>query len=320
MRAQDKSLHPIVSIVLASAALTATGPAWAHPADPEIVYEEEAVVQPLPGTEPVETGLVAEEPLAEEQLTGQEFDPQTGRAPYLSEQAPERRSSRSLEPIDQMEARPPLYQSEIYQSETVYPPHAMGAPVYFPQAGYSGGAMPLPGEYQHGNPGRAQWLDECRARYDARDGRGQRRGQTIGALLGAATGGLIGNRVAGRGDRVVGTAIGAGVGGLAGAAAGSAVGASSDRREALDECEAFLLQHEAQWQTRDYGYGPVMLVPILVPVEQRPVVREYVTEEWVDEEITAGASRTIPRRAVPAPEPEKTIPAKTKTLKVTRDR
>jgi hypothetical protein len=77
------------------------------------------------------------------------------------------------------------------------------------------------------------------------------------------------------------------------------------RRGAPDECAAYLVQHDAQWQQMRYGYGPVMLVPIMVPVQQRAVVREYVTEEWV-EEVTPAA---------PAPRPVKTVPVTTKSGK-----
>ena len=136
-----------------------------------------------------------------------------------------------------------------------------------------------------------------------------------GALLGAAAGGLAGNRIAGRGDRLAGTLVGAGVGALAGGAAGSAIGELSDRREAMDDCEAFLVQHEARWQQMSYGYGPVMLVPIMVPVEQRAVVREYVTEEWVDETVMVTGAGQEDHPVAPAPEPVKTVPVKTKTVK-----
>ncbi len=78
-----------------------------------------------------------------------------------------------------------------------------------------------------------------------------------------------------------------------------------DRRGAPDECAAYLVQHEAQWRHMRYGYGPVMLVPIMVPVEQRAVVREYVTEEWVEEIVPAA----------PAPGPVKTVPVKTVPVK-----
>lgn len=77
------------------------------------------------------------------------------------------------------------------------------------------------------------------------------------------------------------------------------------RRDAPDDCVTYLVQHDAQWRHMGYGYGPVMLVPIMVPVPQRAVVREYVTEEWVEEIVPAA----------PAPRPAKTIPVKTVPVK-----
>lgn len=32
-----------------------------------------------------------------------------------------------------------------------------------------------------------------------------------------------------------------------------------------------------------HGIGPVMLVPVMVAIPQRAVIREYVTEEWIEE-------------------------------------
>lgn len=308
MRARDMTLRPIVSLALASAAVAAAAPAWSQSGDPEIVYEQEAVIQPLPGEIPPETTRETV-PLVEQGIT-----PEAQRIEYESEFPAEYGSSRSVE--QSYSAAP--YSEQAYppiaRPGPMLPPYAAEAPVYFPHANYPG-AMPYPSGYQHDQNSRGQWLAECRARYDGGDGRGKQRGRTIGALVGAAAGGLIGNRVAGRGDRLVGTVIGAGVGGLAGAAAGSAIGESSDRREALDECEAFLLQHEAQWQSPGYGYRPMMLVPIMIPVEQRAVVREYVTEEWVDEEVIGEAPGKAVR-SIARPEPVKTAPAGSKTVRV----
>lgn len=319
MRAQVVILRPIVSTVLASAALAAAGPAWAQ-SEQDIVYEAEAVIQPLPGSAPQQIEREAESQpapaLAPTQAT--EEDP-TGYEPgyedeYLAqrhvESRIEHRGMRALEPMHHQAGYPPMRYAAPIPSG-----HPVGAPVYFPQAGYPGGGVQYPGGYEQDQFARDGWLEECRARYVGGDGRGERRGRTIGALVGAAAGGLIGNRAAGRGDRLLGTAIGAGVGGLAGAAAGSAIGGSSDSRESLDECEAFLIQHEAQWRQTNYGYGPVMLVPIMVPVEQRAVVREYVTEEWAEEEVMVTVPDKTVRRLAPAPKPVKTVPVKTKMIK-----
>lgn len=177
---------------------------------------------------------------------------------------------------------------------------------------------------------RGEWLVDCRARYRAEDGR--RDGGVAGGLLGAAAGGLIGNRVA-DGERLAGTLIGAGVGGLAGLAIGSAIGAAADADRAEDYCEAWLERYPqgyahapAHPYPGPYGYpypagaygpayygqgcgcGPAMTyMPVLVAVPQRAVVREYVTEEWV--EVEPEYSPPAKRRAVhqPAPRPGKRI-------------
>lgn len=292
MHAQPIISLQIVSLGLASAALIASPPALAGTltqADgPEILYEEQPVVQPIPGKQTSEP--VAAEPRSE---ADEELE--------LDRRDADRRG-----------------QPRTGHGSHVFAPmgYAVGAPVYFPQGAYPHGAMEYPVSYPGGiqsdQIGRDDWLEQCRARYDAGDRRGKKRGRTIGAVAGAAAGGLIGNRVAGRGDRLIGTAIGAGVGGLAGSTAGSAIGESSDRREALDECEAYLIQHEAQWRQMSYGYGPVMLVPIMVPVQQRAVVREYVTEEWVDQQIMVKVPGKTIIRTAPA---VKTVPVRTRAGK-----
>lgn len=142
---------------------------------------------------------------------------------------------------------------------------------------------------------RDAWLDYCRANYLDRNGLD--RSGALGGLLGAAAGGLLGNRIA-SGERLAGTLIGAGVGGLAGLAIGSAVDAEA-RRDRLDDCEIYLRYADnyprqpdpyyntparPAYGTTFYGpYGqPMMLVPVMVPVQQRVVVREYVTEEYIE--------------------------------------
>jgi len=74
--------------------------------------------------------------------------------------------------------------------------------------------------------------------------------------------------------------------------AGRLPGETSDCREGRDGCEVYLPQHAAQWRHMGCWNGPVMLVPIMIPVEQRAVVREYVTEEWIEEEVIVGKSVT----------------------------
>lgn len=119
----------------------------------------------------------------------------------------------------------------------------------------------------------------------------------IGGLLGAAAGGIIGNR-AWNSERLAGTLVGAGVGGLAGIAIGSAIGAAADRRSE-DECAWHLDRYmdagyAAPGYGTGYGYGygypAFAYVPVLVQIPQRAVVREYVTEEWID----------VPQHARPA--------------------
>lgn len=178
---------------------------------------------------------------------------------------------------------------------------------------------------------RAAWIDECMQRYHDAYGR-KRNGAAIGGVVGAAAGGLIGNRVAGRGDRLAGTLIGAGVGAAAGAAVGSAAdvaGRRRDRDEAEAYCEDYLASYSAvgyggaqPYYGAQYGYAQgyygypfqggyypqaacgcaqrMMLVPVVVPVEQHAVVREYVTERTVNVPVTTYEEVTVRRRAIPA--------------------
>lgn len=180
---------------------------------------------------------------------------------------------------------------------------------------------------------REGWLTECREQY----GDGKEKGGILGSLLGAIAGGVIGNRVADS-ERLAGTLIGAGVGGLAGLAIGSAIGGSGDRRK-TDECEATLDQylaggfgpqyigypgygyatgghdhgyHHSHHGHHDYAYQqPVRMIPVSVPVQQRAVIREYVTyETYTDTETTVEQPvervRYIKER--PAPTPIKRVP------------
>ena len=339
MQTRQKTSHYVIASVLTASAAVMAAPAAAQidtsAGDaPEMTYEERAIFQSKQAGNPVPAALPAPSPNPEE-YTEPVFvsEPQVQNIEVQDiEYETEEREIRG--PHQTQQSLPPMsHTAEHPVQHGAYPSHAMGAPVYFPQGGYPAGAMRYPAELAHEQSGREQWerdqvgrdewLQECRARYngtryDGDGGRGGQRGQVIGGLLGAAAGGLIGNRIAGRGDRLGGTLIGAGVSGLAGAAAGSAIGRSSDGREVMDECEAYLGQHEAQWRQMRHGYGPVMLVPIMVPVEQRAVVREYVTEEWVEEEVMvkAPAKRVIHR--TPETKPVKTVPVK--SVKSTKTR
>ena len=157
---------------------------------------------------------------------------------------------------------------------------------------------------------RANWLTECRRRYDGN-------GKTGGTVVGGLIGGIAGSAIAGRGNRT----IGAVVGGVTGAVAGAALGDASDRRRARDYCESYLDRYMASYgqgygqASGQYAYGypqgqvaygyamqPMM---VLVPVAMTtPVVRvtprqncTEVIEEWVP--VARPARRYIPRRVMP---------------------
>jgi hypothetical protein len=223
----------------------------------------------------------------------------------------------------------------VYRSETVvdrgpppppYPEAYPGAyPAPYPGA-YPGGYDRLPPQFD-----REAWLDDCHDRI--RGVSGKERGRVIGGLLGAIAGGVAGNRIADH-NRLAGTVIGAGVGGVAGLAIGSAIGAAGDRRHA-DEC-AWSLDHysggypggpdfaqgpaypgygypgyayPAGYGYPGYGYGAwgYTMMPVLVAVPQRQVVRETITEEYVRVPVR---TRTVVRTRViqqAAPRPDKRI-------------
>jgi hypothetical protein len=185
--------------------------------------------------------------------------------------------------------------------------YVAGQTYYAPYPDY-GYAPPPPAAFD-----RDAWLDDCRDRIRGVD-RKDRAG-VIGGLLGAVAGGVIGNR-AWDSKRLAGTLIGAGVGGLAGVAIGSAIGAASERRRD-DECALYLDRYMAGgyggpaypgygygYPGAAYGYGGYALVPVLVAVPQRQVVRETVTEEWVDEPVRR---RSVARPHRPAPRADKPI-------------
>jgi len=260
--------------------------------DSEVVFRSDPVIQPLPTTGPVP----APAPRAE-------IEPQTIET--------------SEAPLPPAPPLPPL------------PPYAEAVPIPPPPGGYASQHAYEAPAAPHGYAppesaafDREVWLDECRDRIrdvDRRD-----RARVIGGLLGAAAGGVIGNRAWGS-KRLAGTLLGAGVGGLAGVAVGSAIGAANERRQD-DECALYLDRYaSAGFESgypgygAPYGYpGPVAdgygyggygyagyaypygytLVPVLVAVPQRQVVRETVTEEWIDEPAPARPvtrARTIQR-------------------------
>ena len=210
-----------------------------------------------------------------------------------------------------------------YEVEEVYttgpqPHHAQHHPMH-----HAGPPMPPQPAFD-----REAWLDQCRAQYrDYRGSSGRREGGIGGGILGAAVGGVIGNRV-GDGDRLAGTLIGAGVGGIAGAVLGSVIGGAGDRRResrAADECEAWLDRYMAGGYRQGYpghgyyqAYGYAMqmtYVPVLIAVPQRAVVRETVTEEWVEVERThTHPAKKVYYKHAPAPAP-RPIKVKTKYAK-----
>lgn len=199
-------------------------------------------------------------------------------------------------------------------------------------------AVPAGDTYHHAPPqpaafDRETWLDECRAVYRSSQNGGS--GGVGGGILGAIAGGVIGNRVA-DGDRLAGTLIGAGVGGLAGLAIGSAIDAATSKDDAREYCEDYLNRymaggfgHHSAYPMGAYPYGhayygqayypaPMIYVQVMVPVERRAIIREYV--EYVDEPVTVyedvvveevhERAVTAPSKAIPikrAPEPTKYI-------------
>nr|WP_137677026.1 glycine zipper 2TM domain-containing protein [Parerythrobacter lutipelagi] len=221
--------------------------------------------------------------------------------------------------------------SDSYEYETEYQGEA-GA-----DYSYEGSPYPAQAHAAHADHGyvahpqpqsfdREAWLDQCRAnmRQDRRGGSGG----VTGGVLGAVAGGVIGNRVA-DGDRLAGTLIGAGVGGLAGAAIGSAIESGNRRSQEREYCEAYLDRYLAggyghhgaypmgqhHYGQAFYGYAyqpvPVMYVQVMVPVQRRAVVREYV--EYINEPVTIVEEvkvEEVVRHRVIEPAPTKTIPIK----------
>jgi len=270
------------AVALASAAPAAAHPGsdyeYAHPAPRgPVVFESEAVVQPLPHDAPM-----AEDYVYEREMVEESYPAPHGALP------------------------PPGYPAAPGAYGAPYPYHANAGPMMPPQFD------------------RDTWLARCNDRI--RGVNRKDRAGVIGGLLGAVAGGVIGNR-AWRSERLAGTLLGGGVGALAGLAIGSAVGAAGERRRE-DDCAWHLDRYMADYPAPGYGqpgysygypayghaapgygygYGGYMLMPVIVAVPQRQVVRETVTEEWVDvpvRERTVNRTRTIHR---PAPAPDKRI-------------
>lgn len=176
---------------------------------------------------------------------------------------------------------------------------------------------PYPTAYPHAAPpfDRGAWLANCRERIHGVSR--EDRGGVIGGLLGAAAGGVIGNR-AWDSERLAGTLLGAGVGGLAGLAIGSAIGAAGDRKRE-DECawhldrymaaghQGYGYSHPGYGYGYSYGYPAIAYVPVLVAVPQRAVMRETVTEEWIDVPVHTGPRTHTKVIREHAPVPDKRI-------------
>lgn len=189
---------------------------------------------------------------------------------------------------------------------------------------------------------RETWLAECHARTKGTSGK--KKGGIIGGLLGAITGGIIGNR-AWDSERLLGTAIGAVGGGIIGGVIGSAIDSDGERH--YYDCEEALDRYMSGAATtprfasraipaHTYGYAPAYAyAPVYAQqyayaepmtyietreeIPQRAVVREYVTEEWVEEAAPPRAPATrIIEETPPAPsklQPIKRTPAKTVPIK-----
>lgn len=213
-------------------------------------------------------------------------------------------------PLPPVPPIPPMASRHLAPPPAAYP---AVPPPYVPGGGYAPGAYPAYSYPAAPAFDRGRWLADCRDRIRGVDR--TERGAVIGGLLGALAGGVIGNR-AWDSERTAGTLLGAGVGGLAGLAVGSAIGAASERGH-RDDCAFYLdrymldrygagPQGHAGYGYPGYGYGGYMLVPVLVAVPQRQVIRETVTEEWIDAPVR---SRSLPARR------HRAAPARTKYIK-----
>lgn len=284
------TVHRLLALTAAAGAIAAGAPAAAEPNTPGgVVFESVPVVQPVDAPAPI-AQPVAER---EEEVIIYETARETAGLPSPSETTPP--------------AHPPYYGHG-------HAPHAV--PAYHPSS---------PPVFD-----RDAWLADCRDRI--RGMNRDDRARVIGGLLGAAAGGVIGNR-AWDSQRLAGTLLGAGVGGIAGLAIGSAIAAAGDRRRE-DECAWHLDRYLAGPYTAPaaawggypaygyghgygygygYGYPAVTYVPVLVQVPQRAVVREYVTEEWVDEPLPT-RTRSLPRSKI-APHAPPSAGKRTKLIK-----
>ena len=300
MSARHATLLGAATVALASATPALAQPEmpyeYAYPQPPgEVIFREDPVVQPVPAPPP----------------------------------PPEEVYEPRYEPIETVRTEEYDYE---YERRRDADPHYADAPLQ-PPSDYRDGPPPHLRNFD-----RRAWMDDCRARYGGA-ARGSGDGAVAGGAIGAVAGGVIGNRVA-DGDRLAGTLIGAGVGGLAGAAVGSAVDSANERDRVDDYCEALLARHQGGYDHAKgygeypyghdypnqppylpaypapqigYGYGypgacgcGVTYMPVMIAIPQRAVVREYVTEEWVETRKAAHPAPTK-RRAILAPRSDKRI-------------
>ena len=269
-------------------------PAPQAPAQP--VYVRQPVVQPLPQQPTYPTGYEAYEvdyeqaaPVAPVQQVYQQPAPQQ---PVY--QAP---------PHHQANYQPPAYPQPMHQNG------------YAAQTGYP----PMPPVID-----RKAWISECRAYLRERRRRADT-GAVAGGVLGAAAGAVIGNEVANVGDKLGGALIGGGVGGLVGLFIGQAIalaggdGTKKDCKRWLRTYEESYASGGGQWPYPTYPqqggqyYGggnwnggwqqqswnsswhsgwsggyivvPQTTVTVYHSAPMVPVVREVVTEEWVETEV-----------------------------------
>lgn len=276
----------LLAASVAAGAFALAGPALAQemtyeyaqpaPAAPSVVYTADPVVQPIP------------------------TPPAPPAPPPAAQWHSEAGADYTVDRAEPLPAPPPPHHA--------YPAQMPGyAPAMQPGPGY---AAHMPTRFD-----REAWLDNCQDRL--RGVKEKDRAGVIGGLLGAVAGGIAGNRIAGTGERLAGSLIGAGVGGLAGIAIGSAIGASQNHKRRA-ECEAYLDRYMTGYpQPGGYGYPyaygypaygytyAYTMVPVMIAVPQRRVVRETVIEEWVDVPAhTVTRERKIYR---PAPKADKRI-------------
>ncbi len=309
----------VAARALAGVAFGIAAPAFANDGmQPDLQYPPQGYEFAVPG----EPGMRVPTAAQPQQQVIFQPQPVVQSVPY-QQQAPQYVAS----PVVQQTTYETQYVEQPYQAPRYQTQHDQ-APVYQQQP------------YQQTAPSydREAWLDEC---YDRVRGENSDRGSAaVGGVLGAAAGGVLGNRIAGSGQRLGGTLLGAGIGGLVGVLGGSAIDRGAGKREAREYCEDYLTQYEAgqsrgQYYPQQGGYGhggygqvyhhggyvmqqpqygyypaPVQYVQVLVPVEQRAVVREYVeyvtVPETVYEEVEV-VEEVVRERVIHRPAPTKRL-------------